>query len=175
MDDIVKRSGLSKGTLYWHFKNKQELFLSTVAMVMQEWDQTLAALAVSGVPAEERIRTFFAQARTVFSKNENFMGLMVDAFFQFYQLKEAENIMKNIYTRFIEHIEHIVQQGIDNGEFREVDAHMAAASLMAGGDGVSVYILFEPEWYVSNALNTIIDLILRGLRKEETLQKEENK
>ncbi|MBN1562528.1 MAG: TetR/AcrR family transcriptional regulator [Anaerolineae bacterium] len=170
MDDIVKRSGLSKGTLYWHFKNKQELFLATVGMVMNEWDTQLAQLAEAGGSADERIRTFFAQAGAVFTENKNFIGLMVDAFFQSYQMEEAGQIMNTIYTRFIGHIERIVQQGIDNGEFREVDPHMAAVSLMAGGDGVSMYILFEPDWDVGHALNTMIDLILRGLRKEEAPQ-----
>jgi AcrR family transcriptional regulator len=172
MDDIVKRSGLSKGTLYWHFKNKQKLFLATLEMVMKDWDEQLANLADAGGPAEDRIRSFFLQAGALFADNKNFIGLMVDAFFQSYQMKEAEYIMKDIYARFIGHIERIVQQGIENGEFRGVDAHMAAVSLMAGGDGVSLYILFEPDWDVANALNTIIDLILRGLRKEKAPQKE---
>jgi AcrR family transcriptional regulator len=30
MDDIVAESGLSKGTLYWYFKSKDDLFLSLV-------------------------------------------------------------------------------------------------------------------------------------------------
>jgi len=30
MDDIVAESGLSKGTLYWYFKSKKELFLALV-------------------------------------------------------------------------------------------------------------------------------------------------
>lgn len=167
MDDIVKRSGLSKGTLYWHFKNKQELFLATVEMVMQEWDEQLAQLAEAEGSAEDRIRSFFSQAGAVFEENKNLIGLLVDAFFQSYQMEEAQYIMKDIYTKFIGHIERIIQQGIDNGEFRAVDPHMTAVSLMAGGDGVSFYILFEPDWDMSTALNTITDLILRGLRKEE--------
>jgi AcrR family transcriptional regulator len=168
MDDIVKRSGLSKGTLYWHFKNKQELFLATLELVMKAWDEQLANLADTGGPAEDRIRSFFSDVGAVFATNKNLIGLMVDAFFQSYQMEEAQFLMKDIYARFIGHIEHIVQQGIDNGEFREVDPHMAAVSLMAGGDGVSFYILFEPDWDLFKALNTITDLILRGLRKEES-------
>jgi AcrR family transcriptional regulator len=167
MDDIVKRSGLSKGTLYWHFKNKQELFLATIEMVMKKWDEQLANLAEADVSAEERIRTFFAGVGAFFAENKNLVGLMVDAFFQSYQMEEAQFIMKDIYARFVGHIERIIQQGIDNGEFRAVDPHMVAVSLMAGGDGVSFYILFEPDWDLSKALNTITDLILRGLRKEE--------
>jgi len=167
MDDIVKRSGLSKGTLYWHFKNKQELFLATIEMVMKEWDEQLALLADAGGSSEERIRDCFSQIAAIFADSKNLIGLMVDAFFQSYQMEEAQFIMKDIYARFIGHIERIIQQGMDNGEFRAVDPHMAAVSLMAGGDGVSFYVLFDPDWNLANALNMITDLILRGLRKEE--------
>jgi AcrR family transcriptional regulator len=167
MDDIVRRSGLSKGTLYWHFKNKQELFLATVEMVMKTWDEQLALLEKVAGSAEDRIRSFFSEAGEVFDSNKNLIGLLVDAFFQSYQMEEAQYIMKDIYTQFVGHIERIIQQGIDHGEFRAIDPHMAAVSLMAGGDGVSFYILFEPDWDMPVALNTITDLILRGLRKEE--------
>lgn len=166
MDDIVKRSGLSKGTLYWHFTNKQQLFLAIVEAVMKAWDEQLALLADGEASAEDRIRSFFSQAGTVFEANKNLVGLLVDAFFQSYQMAEAQSIMKDIYARFVGHIERIIQQGIDNGEFRPVDPHMAAVSLMAGGDGVSFYVLFEPDWDLAKALNTITDLILRGLLKD---------
>ena len=55
MDDIVRLSGLSKGTLYWHFKNKQELFISTLQFVFQKFDQQLAALVELDAPASDRI------------------------------------------------------------------------------------------------------------------------
>lgn len=129
MDDIVKRSGLSKGTLYWHYKNKKELFLATIEMVMQRWDNQLVQLADAGGSAEGRLRSFFTEAGAVFAENKNLIGLMVDGFFQSYQMKEAEYIMKDIYARFIGHIERIIRQGIDNGEFRDVDPHMAACTV----------------------------------------------
>lgn len=170
MDDIVKRSGLSKGTLYWHFKNKQELFLATIAMVMKEWDEQLVLLADAEGSAEDRIRTFFSQAGATYGTNKNLIGLMVDAFFQSYQIEEAKTVIQDIYTQFVSHIGRIIQQGIDDGEFRAVDPHLVAVSLLAGGDGVSIYALFEPGWDMPKALNTLTDLILRGLRKAESDQ-----
>lgn len=167
MDDIVKRCGLSKGTLYWHFKNKQELFIATLQMVMAMWNEQLVQLAEMEGSAAERIRTFFAEVGALFATNKNLIGLLVDGFFQSYQIEEAQTVMNDIYSGFVKEIEHIIQQGIDQGEFREIDPHLAAISLMAGGDGVSLYILLEPDWDLALALNTLVDLILRGLRKEQ--------
>ena len=45
MDDIVVESGLSKGTLYWYFKSKKELFLSLVMELLGEMGQHWQAIA----------------------------------------------------------------------------------------------------------------------------------
>lgn len=37
MDDLVRYSGVSKGSIYYHFKSKDELFLQLIAKDTQEW------------------------------------------------------------------------------------------------------------------------------------------
>jgi AcrR family transcriptional regulator len=166
MDDIVRLSGLSKGSLYWHFKNKQELFNSTLQLVFQEFGQQLAALVELDAPASDRIRAFFEQASELMSTGKNTIGLLTDAFFQAHQNDEAQQIMLDMYKDYIASVGQVIQQGIDRGEFREVDPHMTAIILMAGGDGVAFYTLLDSEWDLKVALNMIVDLILTGLRKE---------
>lgn len=165
MDDIVKRSGLSKGTLYWHFKNKQELFIAIIRFAFQPFDDLLANLVEQDQPAATRIQELFLQA-VAFISDKRFMSLVVDAFFQSSQNAEAQQVLYDIYKQYIEHVEQIIQQGIDNGEFRDVDPHTIAVALMAGGDGIAFYSLFEPEWNLPNAIHVLVDLILRGIRKE---------
>ena len=42
MDDLVRESGLSKGSLYWHFRSKEDVFLSLfdafAAQVFAAWE-----------------------------------------------------------------------------------------------------------------------------------------
>lgn len=166
MDEIVKRCGLSKGTLYWYFQNKQELFIATIELAFQDFDEQLTALVHQDTSSAERLRFFFVQAGEFIRGNKQFVGFLVDAFFQSYQIREAMETMRRLYQNYITAVETIIQQGIDRGEFREVNPHTVAISLMAGGDGVALYVLIEPEWDIPNAYTTMVDLILRGLRKE---------
>ncbi|HEX2905505.1 MAG TPA: helix-turn-helix domain-containing protein, partial [Phototrophicaceae bacterium] len=59
MDDVVRESGLSKGTLYWHFTNKQDLFLTlfdeTIEQIMGLFEQPDPAL-----PAAAQLETLLA-------------------------------------------------------------------------------------------------------------------
>lgn len=166
MDEIVKLSGLSKGTLYWHFKNKQALFIETLQFAFQEINQQLEGLVHLDMPASDRLRIFYKQASEFIVTGKNMIGMLIDAFFQSYQNEEAQQFMLNMYKGYIDSVSQIIQQGIDRGEFREVDPRITALALMAGGDGVAIYVLLDSEWDLEMALNTVIDLILRGLKKE---------
>lgn len=167
MDEIVKRSGLSKGTLYWHFTNKRELFLAAIQMPFQLIEIQLNALVEQeDTSAEDRLRTFFAQFSDYLEPNRNMIGLLVDAFFQSYQSQDARDILRDLYARYIGAVEQIIRQGIARGEFREVDTHMTAVVLMAGGDGVTIYMLLDPAWDVPAALNSMVEMVINSLKKE---------
>jgi AcrR family transcriptional regulator len=167
MDDIVKRSGLSKGTLYWHFTNKRELFLATIQMPFQLIETQMNALVEQeDMPAEDRLRMLFAQVGEYVTLNKSMIGLLVDAFFQSYQSPDARAMMGQMYAKYIGAVEQIIQQGITRGEFRDVDAHMTAVVLMAGGDGVSIYMLLDPAWDVRTALNMMAEMVINNMKKE---------
>jgi AcrR family transcriptional regulator len=166
MDDIVKGSGLSKGTLYWHFKNKQELFIATIQVVFQDFYQQLCSLVEMDTPAEARIRGYFGQVTELLESKKNLVGLLTNAFFQSYQDTDAQRVMWGFYEKYVQSIETIIQQGIDRGEFKEVDPHDVAITLMAGGDGIMFYSLLKPVWNLTSAMHVFLDLLLTGLRKD---------
>ncbi|MDL2340246.1 MAG: TetR/AcrR family transcriptional regulator [Pseudomonadota bacterium] len=55
LDDIAARAGFTKGALYWHFTNKQAIFLALIADSIDANLATLAALVEPDAPAD-RIR-----------------------------------------------------------------------------------------------------------------------
>ena len=164
MDDIVQRSGLSKGSLYWHFKNKQELFVAMMAWVFEQFTSQIEGMADQTAPAADRIRVFFGTSMEWFESTPHMMGLLIDAFFQSYRSPVAREVLTSFYQRYIHVVETVIKQGIENGEFRaDIDPHAVAISLMAGGDGVAIYTLLEPGWNLSGAVEALMDLVLRGI------------
>jgi AcrR family transcriptional regulator len=59
MDDIVKESGLSKGTLYWYFENKKQLFMALLEHDVESGKAEMIAEA-------RKHNTFIAQIRALF-------------------------------------------------------------------------------------------------------------
>ena len=63
MDDIVVESGLSKGTLYWYFESKQDLFVSMLRQVMDQFGQEMASIAAQEGSAADKLRASLALFR----------------------------------------------------------------------------------------------------------------
>src|SRR2546423_3019466 len=123
LDDIAKRAGLSKGTIYLYFPNKEELFREVVrhTIVAQiEWAETeLAGRStltatetlvqfVRGYWAFIRSPSFAALFRLVHAELSNFPDLA-----RFYALEVVERTMRLITG--------ILEAGMESGEFRRID------------------------------------------------------
>ena len=63
LDEIARRSGVSKGTLYLYFEDKEQLFRAVVRDTIAPNVETLrAALIQTGLPFAELIRLFVSDA-----------------------------------------------------------------------------------------------------------------
>lgn len=66
MEDIGTAAGMSRAALYLHYRNKEDIFRSLVAMYYAQTQQACAAtLAIAETPAKGVMRTFMAQAEQV--------------------------------------------------------------------------------------------------------------
>ena len=128
LEDIAKRAGVSKGTIYLYFPNKEELFREMVRSTVVE-----AIVAGENLPrggtATERLTTFmrnywtFVRSpafaviyRVVVSELHNFPDLV--AFYGSEVVSRAHALLSDLITR-----------GIESGEFRPIDSYVAARML----------------------------------------------
>jgi len=136
MDDKVAASGLSKGSLYWYFKNKREVFRT----LMDQWFEEIA------IGFEEAFTTAESpsdKVRAVFRIIETSAALrpeLVRAQFEFlsFAIRDAEYAqwLQGMYGAIIGYFEAIVAEGVAAGRFRAVDANVFAWLIAACIDGV---------------------------------------
>lgn len=129
LDEIADRAGVSKGTIYLYFPNKEELFRQTIK-------QALASLEASQRQAEPASPT--RQLLDTLSRQWSFLTspgavtatrLVHAEQWQFPEL--AELYAREVVSRFCEQLSPIIRRGIDAGEFREIDPAVAARMLTA--------------------------------------------
>lgn len=127
IEDIVAATGSSKGNLYYHFKSKEGLFL----YLIDEWDREW----------EEKWQEKEPLYKTTTEKLYGFAELLVhddlnhpltkaaDEFFNSDKTTEVEERVGELVDRHLQWNQRLIQQGIDNGEFRQGSAKEHAVIL----------------------------------------------
>lgn len=170
MDDIVRESGLSKGTLYWHFDSKQDLFTALFNQILQHLLEPFEQLAFSdeSLTAAEQLRAMGEASMVLIREEDNELLTMPLVFlieiwqekdFMQHYIASIENVAK--------HTANIIQTGISNGEFREVDAQEVSWGLMAMMDGIFLYHITGVPGDAAKQMADMIDIVIEGLLKKE--------
>jgi AcrR family transcriptional regulator len=129
LDDVAKRAGVTKGTLYLYFPNKEQLFISVVRgtllpelMRIGEEASALSALAsIDAIIANfERLAAspIGAIPKLVLGEAGNFPEI-------------ARFYADEVAARGLGMIRALLQRGVDRGEFRAIDIEHAAYCVVA--------------------------------------------
>jgi hypothetical protein len=66
----------------------------------------------------------------------------------------------------LEYVIHIIQKGVDSGEFRNVNPRITALSILINIEGINWFTLFEKSGVEAREyIDTISDFILAGVKK----------
>ena len=130
LEDIAKRAGVSKGTIYLYFPNKEELFRSmirqTVIAAIEQGERELG----TGTPAEE-LRSYMRRYWTLVRSPEfaTIYRLVVGELHHFPDL--AEFYSTEVVMRSQRLLSGIFQRGVAAGDFRPIGAQVASRMLSA--------------------------------------------
>ncbi len=129
MREIAEAVGASKAALYYHFKDKEELFLAVILPYLDAMETALDRIAAEPVSAAERIRLFvgyvlgqLAEERAIIRLASQEMGQLSAASRQAFDRSYQE--------KFIGKLRSLVQTGIAAGEFRSIDPSITTWALL---------------------------------------------
>jgi len=129
LDDIARRAGIAKGTIYLYFPNKEELFREVVRRTIGDRVKS-ASDAIANLPAEaspeSRLRLFakewWAFLRT--SEYQTVYRLVLGELHRFPELLAFYAEEAVVPARRL--LSGLIASGTDAGTFRDVDAEVAA-------------------------------------------------
>jgi AcrR family transcriptional regulator len=164
MDDIVTEAGLSKGALYWYFDSKDAIIISILDQIFDYETGHVRELLEREDSAKLKLEVFI---ETMIKDLEKMKPLM-PIFFDFWSLsvrKQTINqAIKKYYQSFLDMIEPIIEDGIEQGEFRPVNVKEIAIAMGAIYEGTILLYVYFPELIdFENQFRTNLDLVLDGL------------
>lgn len=136
MEDIAKRLGLSKGTLYLYFKSKEDLFVAICERNIQQSDREDAGFFVKRENVASDAEQIYDNIRRREQGNDRVMLEMVAESARNPKLKKA---MYELHLKIHNHVMQNIETKIDEGFLRkDVDAASLAIALVALYDGLAV-------------------------------------
>lgn len=164
MDDIVTEAGLSKGALYWYFDSKDAIIISILDQIFDYETGHVRELLKRENSAKLKLEVFI---ETMVKDLEKMKPLM-PIFFDFWSLslrkKTINQAIKKYYQRFLNMIEPIIEDGIEQGEFRSVNVKETAVAIGAMYEGTILFYVYFPDFIdFENQFRSNLNLILEGL------------
>ena len=130
LQDIAERAGVSKGTIYLYFPNKEELFREMIRQTAVAAIERAEQANVPGTPTNQLLA--FMRGYWAFVRSPLFLTvyrLVLGELHQFPDL--ARFYAHEVVARGQKLMAGIISRGIDAGEFREIDPMVAARMLVA--------------------------------------------
>ena len=125
LDDIARRAGVSKGTIYLYFPNKEELFREVVRAVIVDRLREAAAKASEGDPLHELKR--YLRGYWEFVRSPEFQTIFKLVNGELHNFPDlAEFYGREVVRPANELLAGMIRRGIDRGDFRRVDPVLAA-------------------------------------------------
>jgi len=174
MADIARIAGYGKSTLYEYFDSKNEIMSELLRVKFLDRYKVIADEVDASSPPEEKIRTFLGGEMDLileYGANERLVTMMMTRPEEMISGILAEAGHKIVLFKH-EHIRGYIQEGIDEGTFRDTDTFIAA-SLVIGAASSYLGTVTSPE-YKEYAAGTgvtdedrrhaFFDLIFRALK-----------
>ena len=164
MNDIVAESGVSKGGVYWHFKNKDAIIEAVFDSFLDVQLEFVEGLLMGEDSPTEKLRRIFDIAKLVGQED-------TPPPLEFYAIALRDPALMERMHRYThvyqQQLAQVVQQGIDAGEFAAVDAPMTALNLMSFLEGVVLIGLIAQPETLAAQVDQAVELIFRGLLSKE--------
>jgi AcrR family transcriptional regulator len=119
LDDVAKRAGVAKGTIYLHFTDKEALFQELVRTALVPLISRLAAPPVAGATARAMIESFaetFARD-VVATRRGDILRLLIAEGARFPSL--ADFYYREVVSRGMAGMRALIEYGIARGEIRD--------------------------------------------------------
>jgi len=169
LDDVARRAGVTKGTIYLYFKNKEDLFQAvireTVVPILARAEEEVAAYQGSSA---DLLRTMLLGWWQTVSQGplSGVVKLIVAEATNFPEVTRF--YYKEVIRRGQQLFAQVLQRGVDSGEFRPVDVMLTvrlvtAPLLLAVVHTQSLYRCVREPFDGDRYLAAHLDMLLRGL------------
>jgi len=168
IDDLAAEVGIGKGSIYLHFKSKEEIALSHIDRIIERLTGRLVEIAESGGSVDARLRKMIVERVLIRFDSVQHYSQSLNELLATLRPRLLER-RRRYFEVEAKHLARVLNEGKDAGVFSFKDPLAAAHALLDATNALlpyslSAYELGERSEIERKTLN-VADLILNGLRK----------
>ena len=181
MDEIARRAGVSKGTLYNFFESKEALLLATVLAAHQDYVVVLPAVEDASLDVRERLAALIESLADGFEGIVRHNTLAHQAWSVVLGSpalrQELLSALREIYSGYFEQLQSILEAGVRSGVLRpEIDIPVVATNWIAVYNGLLYRAGFEENnpdpAYTADGVRRSLGWLTKQLLASEALHTE---
>jgi TetR/AcrR family transcriptional regulator, acrAB operon repressor len=167
LDDIAREAGVTRGAVYWHFKNgKPELFEALITERSRGAQEIANAIVAEGGTPLHILERVLIRTMEYLEEDDDFRAVQEITILRTEVVPELENSLKDKYRlqrQSIDSFADLVRQAQQAGEIRpDVDPEIAAVAAIGLLDGVIVmwmmdHSLFSIKAYAKPVVRTYLN------------------
>ena len=126
IEEITATVGVAKGTLYYHFSSKEEIFNFLIEEGMKLLQNSVDIKTAKLKSQIDKLKAIILIEVKIVVKYEHFITILLS---QFYGKEVRNKKCQKLIFEYIEKIEDIVKIGIQNGEIKEGNPKVIASEI----------------------------------------------
>ena len=166
LEDIGDVLGMTKGNLYLYAKNKRDLYESSIAFALKNWQRYAYESAMKEDTIVKQIHRYCLMGYDYLQKNPELQTLIVNDP-SIFPISTNEDRFYEINLESMELLKSMLQIGISQGVFRDIDIDDVAEFLY------SIYVMTIIKTYVKPdrkfspaIIESSFDVVMNGLLKK---------
>ena len=165
IEDITATVGVAKGTLYYHFSSKEEIFNFLIEEGIKLLQNSVDIKTSKHNNYIDKIKAIVLIQIKIVAKYENIITILLS---QFWGTKERNKKCQELVYQYIGKIEKIVQEGIEKGEIKKGDTRAIASEIYGLICSTLVYKKREREnMNIMQLYHEYENTVINGLRNKQ--------
>lgn len=145
VDDIVERAGVAKGTVYYHFAGKTELFQALLEDGLEKLSEAFRAEVEANDDPREALRCIVRAELRFIHDYQSFSKLLMSELWRADRVWREALVM--LRRNYISCVENVLARGVASGEFRGDIDPRRTASVVFGTIATAAldWLVFDPD------------------------------
>lgn len=163
MDDIAALANVAKGTLYYNFASKSELFGATVTRGLNRIMAEITENLDSDLPFPDHFRMLVSDTVRLYITNKEVTRIHANEMSRGIDESVRKDIA-GVRKQFVAFIEDILRTGEEKGYLKPLPHHLSAVAVVGVMDALCAHHLADPSADSQDCIiDTVVTLLSTGL------------